>query len=162
MKKISNKLSQEQLKELNSLFDLISERQLKDFGNISANNKSDGSLITSCDLWSDQQIVNGISIIAPNEGVLSEEGNKRIPNSNAYWIVDPLDGTTNFAAGIPFWSISVARFVNGRPQSSFLIIPTLKKKFVAIAGECVYLNNTKITANKGNKHTSKCVSLCSR
>ena len=162
MKKISNKISQEQLKELNYLFDLISERQLKDFGNISANNKSDGSLITSCDLWSDQQIVNGISIIAPNEGVLSEEGNKRIPNSNAYWIVDPLDGTTNFAAGIPFWSISVARFVNGRPQSSFLIIPTLKKKFVAIAGEGVYLNNTKITANKGNKHTSKCVSLCSR
>jgi myo-inositol-1(or 4)-monophosphatase len=42
-------------------------------------------------------------------------------------VVDPLDGTTNFAAGIPYWSISVARFVDGKPQSSFLIIPTLKK-----------------------------------
>ena len=47
------------------------------------------------------------------------------------------DGTTNFAAGIPYWSISVARFVDGKPQSSFLIIPTLKKKFVSIKGKGV-------------------------
>ena len=50
-----DKLKQNQLKELDALFDLISERQLNDFGNISASNKSDGSLITSCDLWSDHQ-----------------------------------------------------------------------------------------------------------
>ena len=47
-------------------------------------------------------------------------------------MVDPLDGTTNFAAGIPYWSISVARFVDGKPESSFLVIPTLKKKFVSL------------------------------
>ena len=57
------KLTKKQLKELDVLFDLVSERQLKDFGNISARNKSDGSLITSCDLWSDQTIVNGLSSI---------------------------------------------------------------------------------------------------
>ena len=113
-----------------SLFNLVSDRQLQDFGNISASNKSDGSLITSCDLWSDRTIVEALSEIAPNEGVLSEEGGKLVPNTSAYWIVDPLDGTTNFAAGIPYWSISVARFVDGYPQCSFLVIPTLKKKFV--------------------------------
>ena len=89
-----DKLNQNQFKELDSLFNLISERQLKDFGNISASNKSDGSLITSCDLWSDQTIVNGLSNIAPNEGVLSEEGQKKVPYNEAYWVVDPLDGTT--------------------------------------------------------------------
>ena len=155
------KLTKKQLKELDVLFDLVSERQLKDFGNISARNKADGSLITSCDLWSDQTIVNGLSSIAPNEGVLSEEGGKLIPNSNAYWIVDPLDGTTNFAAGIPYWSISVARFIGGKPQSSFLIIPRLKKKFLSIKGEGVWLNNNKIEPNKINQR-SECVSLCSR
>ena len=156
-----SKLTHKQLKELDSLFELVSERQLKDFGNISASNKSDGSLITSCDLWSDKTIVEGISTIAPNEGVLSEEGGKLIPSTNAYWIVDPLDGTTNFAAGIPYWSISVARFVDGKPQSSFLIIPTLKKKFVCIKDEGVWLNNKKIEPNKKNQR-SECVSLCSR
>ena len=155
------KLTNKQLNQLDSLFDLVSQRQLKDFGNISANNKSDGSLITSCDLWSDKTIVNGLASIAPNEGVLSEEGGKSIPKTNAYWIVDPLDGTTNFAAGIPYWSISIARFVEGKPQSSFLIIPTLRKKFVSIRGEGVWLNNKKINSIQ-NIHKSDCVSLCSR
>ena len=154
-------LTNKQLRELDSLFKEVSKRQIKDFGNISASNKSDGSLITSCDLWSDKTIVDGLAAIAPDEGVLSEEGGKLIPNTKAYWVVDPLDGTTNFAAGIPYWSISVARFVDGQPQSSFLIIPTLKKKFVSIKGECVWLNNQKIDA-KQNHCNSKCVSLCSR
>ncbi len=156
-----DKLTSQQLKDLYSLFELVGDRQLKDFGNISASNKSDGSLITSCDLWSDKTIVEAISVIAPNEGILSEEGGKLVPTTNAYWIVDPLDGTTNFAAGIPYWSISIARFVNGTPQSSFIIIPTLKKKIVAIKGEGVWLNNKKIKVE--NKHQrSECVSLCSR
>ena len=154
-------LTNKQLSELDSLFELVCQRQIKDFGNISASNKADGSLITNCDLWSDKTIVNGLASITPDEGVLSEEGNKSIPNTNAYWVVDPLDGTTNFAAGIPYWSISVARFVNGKPQSSFLIIPTLKKKFVSIQGKGVWLNNQKIDPNNNN-HESECVSLCSR
>ena len=154
-------LTTKQLSELDSLFELISDRQIKDFGNISASNKEDGSLITSCDLWSDKTIVDGLASIVPGEGVLSEEGGKCIPNTRAYWIVDPLDGTTNFAAGIPYWSISVARFIDGRPQSSFLIIPTLKKKFVSIQGEGVWLNNQKINPKKNN-HQSECISLCSR
>jgi len=154
-------LTNNQLKELDSLFKEVSKRQLKDFGNISASNKSDGSLITSCDLWSDKTIVDGLATIAPDEGVLSEEGGKLIPSTKAYWVVDPLDGTTNFAAGIPYWSISVARFVDGKPQSSFLIIPTLKKKFVSIKGKGVWLNNQKIDPSRNN-HQSECVSLCSR
>ncbi len=154
-------LTTNQLRELDALFEIVSQRQLKDFGNITASNKLDGSLITTCDLWSDKTIVDGLNSIAPNEGVLSEEGGKIIPSTEAYWVVDPLDGTTNFAAGIPYWSISVARFVGGRPQSTFLIIPTLKKKFVSIQGKGVWLNNNKIDPSK-NKQRSECVSLCSR
>ena len=154
-------LTTNQLRELDALFEIVSQRQLKDFGNISASNKLDGSLITTCDLWSDKTIVDGLNSIAPNEGVLSEEGRKIIPSTEAYWVVDPLDGTTNFAAGIPYWSISVARFVGGRPQSTFLIIPNLKKKFVSIQGKGVWLNNNKIDSSK-NKQRSECVSLCSR
>ncbi len=154
-------LTSNQLRELDSLFKEVSKRQIKDFGNISASSKSDGSLITSCDLWSDKTIVDGLASIAPDEGVLSEEGEKSIPNTKAYWVVDPLDGTTNFAAGIPYWSISVARFVDGKPQSSFLIIPTLKKKFLSIKGRGVWLNNQKIDPSQNNQQ-SECVSLCSR
>tara|TARA_Y100001978_G_C23686211_1_gene432025 strand:- start:760 stop:1581 length:822 start_codon:yes stop_codon:yes gene_type:complete len=161
MENSKNRLTSDQLNNLDDLFNSISEKQLQDFGNIAASNKSDGSLITSCDLWSDQTIVDGLSKITPNEGVLSEEGEKTIPKGDAYWIVDPLDGTTNFAAGIPYWSISIARFVKGRPEYSFLIIPTLKKKFLAIKGKGVWLNNKKLFFDK-NLQRSACVSLCSR
>ena len=154
-------LTNDQLIALYSLFELVSQRQIKDFGNISASNKEDGSLLTSCDLWSDRTIVDGLASIAPGEGVLSEEGEKLIPNTKAYWVVDPLDGTTNFAAGIPYWSISVARFVDGRPESAFLIIPTLKKMFVSIKGKGVWVNNKKIDPSQNNRQ-SECISLCSR
>ena len=66
-------LTNKQLSELDSLFELVSQRQKKDFGNINASNKADGSLLTSCDLWSDKTIVDGLASIAPGEGVLSED-----------------------------------------------------------------------------------------
>ena len=77
-------LTDKQLSELDSLFESVSKRQITDFGNVSASNKADGSLVTSCDLWSDKTIVDGLALIAPDEGVLSEEGGKLIPNSKAY------------------------------------------------------------------------------
>ena len=58
-------LTNKQLSELNYLFELVSQRQTKDFGNISASNKEDGSLLTSCDLWSDKTIVDGLASISP-------------------------------------------------------------------------------------------------
>ena len=51
-------LTNKQLSELDSLFELVSQRQKKDFGNISASNKADGSLLTSCDLWSNAKSKN--------------------------------------------------------------------------------------------------------
>ena len=114
-------LNESQLIAINKLIDKVSERQLIDFGDINTELKPDGTLITSCDRWSDEYIVNGLTKITnEQEGVLSEEGSKIIPKSQAYWVVDPLDGTTNFAAGIPHWSISIARFVDGVPETAFL------------------------------------------
>ena len=60
-------LTNKQLSELDSLFELVSQRQIKDFGNITASNKADGSLITSCVLWSDIKIVDGLAEIALDE-----------------------------------------------------------------------------------------------
>ena len=54
-------LTTNQLRELDALFEIVSQRQLKDFGNITASNKLDGSLITTCDLWSDKTIVDGLN-----------------------------------------------------------------------------------------------------
>ncbi len=159
---VSNKLSKDQFYSLHVLVDTVAKRQLEDFGHINSEVKPDGSLITNCDRWSDNHIVEGIAKLTnKKEGVLSEEGSKNIPSTNAYWIVDPLDGTTNFAAGIPFWAISIARFVEGKPETAILDIPALKKRIVAIKGEGVWLNEKKIEPNTISTK-SDCVSVCSR
>ena len=160
--KINQNLNPNQINLVNQLIDEIAERQKKDFGNIKTDLKPDGSLITECDRWSDQKIVEGLSIITNNEGVLSEEGSKTVPNSSAYWVVDPLDGTTNFATGIPYWAISIARFVNGTPETAFLDIPALNQRFLAIKGQGVWLNGKKIDRKIRKSSNVGCVSLCSR
>ena len=157
------KLDTVQLEALHQLIDQVAARQLEDFGQITSELKPDGTLITNCDRWSDAHIVKGISTITHNkEGVLSEEGAKLVPSSNAYWIVDPLDGTTNFAAGIPFWAISIARFLNGEPETAILDIPILKKRILAIKDKGVWVNNEKINPNNKNNSKSDCISVCSR
>ena len=155
-------LSPEQLSEVHQLIDRVRSRQLQDFGQLASDVKPDGTLITECDRWSDAEIVNGLSLIAPGEGVLSEEGSQRVPSSRAYWVVDPLDGTTNFAAGIPCWAISIARFVDGRPSEVFLDVPALNQRFVALRGRGATRNNEPLSPETRSSVTSGCISLCSR
>ena len=159
---LPTKLTELQINAVNALLDLVAQRQLKDFGNITSDIKADGTLITSCDRWSDKTIVQGLSSITAHEGVLSEEGCQNVPDSSAYWIVDPLDGTTNFSAGIPYWAISIARFVNGEPQTAFLEVPALNKRILAIKGQGVWLNGKQLSKQSRITAKSACVSLCSR
>ena len=117
------------------LIDLVADRQRADFGHMASDLKSDGSLITACDRWSDATLVEGLARLFPGEGVLSEEGDKTVPKTSAYWVVDPLDGTTNFAAGIPYWAISIARFEAGRPVLAVLDVPPLRQRIVELEAE---------------------------
>ena len=162
LKSLPDQLTSLQIDKLNLLVDLVAKRQLKDFGNILSDLKPDGTLITDCDRWSDETIVKGLSEIAPNEGVLSEEGSQRVPSTSAYWVVDPLDGTTNFSAGIPYWAISIARFIDGKPETALLDIPMLKKRILAIRGKGVWLNGKPLSSEIRLTSQSACVSLCSR
>ena len=116
---------------LEVLIDRVAERQRQDFGQLDSEAKADGSLITACDRWSDATLVQGLAELYPGEGVLSEEGSQSVPGSEAYWVVDPLDGTTNFAAGIPYWAISIARFERGVPVLAVLDVPPLRQRIVA-------------------------------
>jgi myo-inositol-1(or 4)-monophosphatase len=155
-------LNSHQLLAVHQLLDRVAERQRQDFGHIVSDVKADGSLITSSDRWSDKALVEGLSDLAPGESTLSEEGVKHCPSSSAFWVVDPLDGTTNFAAGIPYWAISVARFVDGQPTEAFLEIPSLHQRIVAIRGRGAWRNGKPLSPQTRLQAGSACVSLCSR
>lgn len=144
------------------LIDRVAERQRRDFGHMASDLKADGSLITACDRWSDTTLVEGLAELFPGEGVLSEEGDKRVPLSPAYWVVDPLDGTTNFAAGIPYWAISLARFEAGVPVLAVLDVPPLRQRIVAIRGRGAWRNGKPLQPPSLQRHPAGCASLCSR
>jgi myo-inositol-1(or 4)-monophosphatase len=147
---------------LAELLDHVAERQRSDFGHVASSTKADGSLITSCDRWSDETLVRGLSELFPSEGVLSEEGRLQVPSSSAYWVVDPLDGTTNFAAGIPYWAISLARFEHGLPSLAILDVPPLRQRIVAIRGKGAWRNGKPLQPPSLRAHSAGCASLCSR
>ena len=158
----SSPLSSQQIHAVHQLLDQVADRQRQDFGSTASDTKSDGTLITDCDRWSDAALVKGLAALAPGEFTLSEEGEKRCPSSTAFWVVDPLDGTTNFAAGIPYWAISVARFVDGQPAEAFLEIPSLRQRIVAIRGQGAWRNGKRLSPETRLQAGSGCVSLCSR
>jgi myo-inositol-1(or 4)-monophosphatase len=145
-----------------ALVDAVGERQRADFGHMASDLKADGSLITACDRWSDATLVRGLAACFPGEGVLSEEGEQRVPASAAYWVVDPLDGTTNFAAGIPYWAISLARFEAGLPVLAVLDVPPLRQRIVAVRGQGAWRNGKRLQPPSLQSHPAGCASLCSR
>ena len=145
-----------------ALLDRVGERQRADFGHMASSVKADGSLITACDRWSDATLVEGLADLFPREGVLSEEGSQLVPRSAAYWVVDPLDGTTNFAAGIPYWAISLARFEHGLPVLAVLDVPPLRQRIVAVRGRGAWRNGKPLHPPSIQTHPVGCASLCSR
>ena len=147
----TQQLSTIQINEVNNLIDEISSRQKNDLGQIESDLKPDGTLITSCDRWSDATIVRGLSEITSGEGVLSEEGLKIVPNSSAYWIVDPLDGTQAFLEGKREFSISVAIVENGLPISGIIFSPSTNEMFEAEKDKGSWKNKKKVLISKYKK-----------
>lgn len=102
--------------------------------------------VTEADLLSQELITNKIVAKYPNHLILGEESEDRPPlNSEALWIIDPLDGTNNYASGMPHFSISIAYCERGTTQVGAVFDPLRNELFLAIKGEGSFLNGKKIT-----------------
>ena len=154
--------SDPQWQQLHALLDRVAERQRQDFGRISSSLKPDGSLITACDRWSDATLAEGLAVAFPQDGLLSEEGSTAVPTQPGFWVVDPIDGTTNFSLGLPIWAISIARIEQGRPVAAVLDVPPLRQRYVAVRGVGVWRDGEPLSPPGGPRHGCSCASLCSR
>ncbi|PZO20072.1 MAG: inositol monophosphatase [Leptolyngbya foveolarum] len=107
----------------------IGDRLLGAFGSATAEQKADGSLVTEYDKWSDQELRDRIHQIFPDHGVLSEEAEHILPDTDWCWVIDPIDGTTNFTRGIPLWGISLGLLYKGTPVFGHVYIPSIGEHF---------------------------------
>lgn len=107
--------------------------------------KEDYSVVTEADLAADQAIAEAIQRDFPTESLISEELQPSIGEADsAVWVVDPLDGTTNFSLGMPIWGVSIARVVDGWPTIAAVYFPVLDEMFTAQEGAGAFLNGERI------------------
>lgn len=108
-------------------------------------------MVTEADLACDHLIVNQLKMLFPNDDILSEEqGANSVSSANksAYnWIIDPLDGTTNFSIGHPIFAVSIARWHNEEPEFGVVYVPMLDELFYAQAGRGAYMNHEQISCS---------------
>jgi myo-inositol-1(or 4)-monophosphatase len=107
----------------------VGTQLMKDFGQVQASQKADGSLVTQADKWSDREIRDAIAYTFPSHGVLTEETEHVFDGSEWYWVIDPIDGTTNFTRGIPIWGISLGLLYQGTPVFGYVHFPPLGQSF---------------------------------
>jgi len=113
--------------------------------------KGEIDLVTKFDRDAQKQIVSALSREFPDHGILSEEDINRKPASNIRWIVDPLDGTTNFAHGLPIWAISIGLEVNDEVVLGVVYDPNRDETFSALRNSGARLNGRKIRVSSARK-----------
>lgn len=102
------------------------------------------NLVTDVDRRSEASIVAFLHRRFPDYTILSEEGQGYDGKGAARWIVDPLDGTTNYAHAFPFFSVSIALEQEGRPCCGLVYDPLREEWFTAVRGDGAYLNGESI------------------
>src|SRR4028119_2192384 len=107
----------------------VGTQLMDDFGQVQASQKDDGSLVTQADKWADETIRDAIASHFPTHGILSEEAEHKFPDTEWCWIIDPLDGTTNFTRGIPIWGISLGLLYRGTPVFGYVYFPPINRVF---------------------------------
>ena len=106
------------------------------------------NLVTEMDRRAEALILDAIRSEFPDDAILSEERGTVGGPSSRRWIIDPLDGTTNYAHGIPIFCVSIALEVDGRMGLGVVFDPNLDECFVAGRGKGAWLNGERLSVSE--------------
>ena len=122
---------------------------MKYYGNLFniRNKQTQGDLVTEADLESENVIVNFLKEETPNITILAEEGGLTDMNNDLCWCIDPLDGTTNFAHGYPFFATSIGLTWNNMPILGAISIPFINELYWAAPAIGAFCNEEDINVS---------------
>ncbi len=148
----------------NIIREVSNEEILSRFNKVTYTIKGDGSLLTEADLSADKRIRLALAEQYPDIDFLSEEMAQEqqeslLKNSQKLWCLDPLDGTSNFAAGIPLFATSLALFVNGEVQIGITYDPLRDEMFSAVKGQGASLNNEPLHCRDSGFTLNKSIAM---
>jgi myo-inositol-1(or 4)-monophosphatase len=110
--------------------------------------KGEVDLVTQADRRSEQAIVRRLRNYFPTHTIVAEEGGGQEADARFRWIVDPLDGTTNFAHGYPCFAVSIGFEEDGELLAGVIYQPVSKELFTTARGEGAYLNEKRIEVSR--------------
>ena len=145
-------------KDLREMLDTAAEaarragqHALEKMNHVQARKKSENELVTEADAECQRIIIERIREVYPDHGLIAEEGEKgkmfkRAPLAEPaiWWAIDPIDGTNNFAHGIPVFAVSVAALFEGEPVVGVIFQPASDSMFAAVKGGEAQLDGRRI------------------
>jgi histidinol-phosphatase len=106
--------------------------------------KADMTLVTQADTSVERMLRQQIAASFPDDAILGEEEGGSHDPSGRVWILDPIDGTANFARGVQVWATLIALQIDGEGVLGVVNAPALSERYVAVAGEGATLNGSPI------------------
>jgi len=126
-------------------------QQSSNFDSSSVEMKGFNDLVSYVDKTAEEILVNGLRKILPGCGFITEENTAGSTNEQYKWIIDPLDGTTNFVHGVPCYSVSVALISNTELILGIVHEVNLNECFYSWMGSVAYLNGKQISVSSRSK-----------
>lgn len=112
--------------------------------------KGNRDLVTHVDQSCERRIVSGLTKLHPDAGFITEEETVESTPKELTWIIDPLDGTTNYVHGIPFFSVSIALMKQNQVVLGVVYNPGLDECFYSYDGAGVFLNDKEVVVSEIN------------
>ena len=106
------------------------------------------NLVTEYDLASENCIISVLQSYTPTAAILTEESGAHAGTGQLTWVIDPLDGTVNFAHGIPIFCVSIAAVIDGAVCAGVIHHPLLQETFTATAGGGAHLNGEPLHVSR--------------
>src|SRR5437016_1117178 len=105
------------------------------------------NLVTEMDARAEELVVGRLLAAFPDDAILAEERGAQAGRSGRRWIIDPIDGTTNYAHGLPAYAVSIALEVGGRVQLGVVYDPSHDELYVAERGGGAFCNDTRLAVS---------------
>jgi myo-inositol-1(or 4)-monophosphatase len=125
-------------------------RHLADLDRLAVESKGRNDFVTQVDRRAEEEILRVVQRAYPDHAILAEESGVQA-GSEYEWIIDPLDGTTNFLHGYPQFAVSIAAHQRGRPMIAVVFDPLREELFTATRGDGAQLNDRRIRVSHVNQ-----------
>ena len=124
-------------------------RASDDLDRIDVKSKGVNNFVSEVDIAAEQEIIYHLHKAYPEHAILGEEtGLTGAADAEYRWVIDPLDGTTNFIRGIPHYAVSIACFHRGRAEHAVIVDPVRREEFTASRGRGAQLNGRRIRVSQ--------------